>query len=221
MKNKFFDKKSEFSYIYKTKFHRFIFEIERETGKINLLIFPSYCEYFNFNKTIKDIDKGLDDNSIFDSLQYSCDSKPITKCQWVSRKKEGVEFGMKALSREDFNKVFGKPNPVFASARLFTDMYEKERNTKQLIRKITGISNKDYKDFLERVNKNVFNPDNKTAARLSKLSRMSDFPINERYVASSMRWLLKKSSFKSFRSMYAAITLWDIIDAIYELKEEK
>lgn len=221
MKNQFFDKKSEFSYTYKTKFRRFIFEIERETGKINLLIFPSYYDYFNFNKVSDDITKGLENNSMLDSLKYSYESQPIARCQWVSRKKEGVEFGMKALSREDFNKVFGKPNPVFASARLFNDMYEKERNTKQLIRKITGISNKAYKDFLERVNKNVFNPDNKTAARLSKLSRMSDFPINERYVASSMRWLLKKSSFKSFRSMYAAITLWDIIDAIYELKEEK
>lgn len=221
MKNKFFDKKSEFSYTYKTKFHRFIFEIERETGKIGLSIFPSYYDYFIFNKVSDDITKGLENNSMLDSLKYSYESQPIAKCQWVSRKKEGVEFGMKALSREDFNKVFGKTNPIFASARLFTDMYEKERNTKQLIRKITGISNKDYKDFLERVNKNVFNPDNKTAARLSKLSRMSDFPINERYVASSMRWLLKKSSFKSFRSMYAAITLWDIIDAIYELKEEK
>lgn len=42
MKNKFFDKKSEFSYIYKTKFRRFIFEIERETGKINLLFTRCY-----------------------------------------------------------------------------------------------------------------------------------------------------------------------------------
>ena len=192
MKNKFFDKKSEFSYIYKTKFHRFIFEIERETGVIGLSITPSYYDYFNFNKVSDDITKDLENNSILDSLKYSYESQPIAKCQWVSRKKEGVEIGMKSLSREDFNKVFGKPNPVFASVRLFTDMYEKERNTKRLIRKITGISNKDYKDFLERVNKNVLNHDNKTAARLSKLSRMSDFPINERYVASSMRWYLKR-----------------------------
>ena len=220
MKRQFFDKKSEFSYIYKTKFHRFIFEIKRETGKIDISIFSSYYHYFELNRALDNTAKSLESDSTFDTLKYSYESQPITKCQWVSRKKEGVEIGMTALSRETFHKVFGKPNPVFISARLFTDMYEKERNTKQLIRKITGISNKDYKDFLERVNKNVFNPDNKTAARLSKLSRMSDFPINERYVASSMRWLLKKSSFKSFRSMYAAITLWDIIDAIYELKED-
>lgn len=100
-------------------------------------------------------------------------------------------------------------------------MYEKERNTKRLIRKVTGISNKEYKDFLKSVTKNVFYSNNKTAARLSKLSRMTDFPINERYVASSMRWLLKQTSFKSFRSMNVAITLWDIIDAIYELKKEE
>ena len=221
MKRQFFDKKSEFSYTYKTKFRRFIFEIERETGKINLLIFPSYCEYF----------------SRFNFLQYSHDSKPIAKCLWTSRTKDGIEatFIPTPLSKKEHKRAHSKDNKEWGivGTRLLNQgikiklnldelcKYEEERNTKRLIRKVTGISNKHYKDFLNDVNRNGFNPDNKTAARLSKLSKMTDFPINERYVASSMRWLLKKSSFKSFRSMNVAITLWDIIDAIYELKKEE
>ena len=235
MKNRFFNEKSSFAYFIKSKSNRFIFEIKRETGKIGLSIFPSYCDYFSFNKLVNGIDKSLKDNSMIDSLRYSYDSEPIAKCQWVSRTEEGVKGGLALLSKEEHMRAHNKdPKPwSIVGCRIFDNQgikielnlnelceYEKARNTKHLIRKITGISNKEYKDFLKRVNKNVFYPDNKTAARLSKLSRMTDFPINERYVASSMRWLLKKSSFKSFRSMNAAITLWDIIDAIYELKEE-
>lgn len=233
MKNQFFDKKSEFSYIYKTKFRRFIFEIKRETGKINLLIFPSYCEYFNFNKTIKDIDKGLDDNSIFDSLQYSYDSKPIAKCLWTSKTKDGVEatFIPTPLSKEEHKKAHSKDNKEWSivGTRLFDQgikvelnldelcKYEEERNTKRLIRKLTGISNKKYKDFLKSVNKNYFISVTKVEDQVRKLSELSDFPINPKSVASAMRWLNKEYT-SVF--MFGNITFGDLVDAIYKLKEE-
>lgn len=217
MKNRFFDKKSEFSYIYKTKFHRFIFEIERETGKINLLIFPSYCEYF----------------SRFNSLQYSYDSKPIAKCLWTSKTKDGLEatFVPTPLSKEEHKRAHSKDNKDWSivGARLFDQgikiklnldelcKYEEERNTKRLIRKVTGISNKKYKDFLKSVNKNHFISVAKVEDQVRKLSELSDFPINPKSVVSAMRWVNKEYT-SVF--MFGNITFGDLVDAIYKLKEE-
>lgn len=182
MKNRFFDKKSEFSYIYNTKFHRFIFEIERETCKIGLSVFPSYYDYFELNRALDNITKSLERDSTFDALKYSYESQPIAKCQWVSRKKEGIEIEMEALSREDFHKVFGKPNPVFASARLFTDMYEKERNTKRLIRKITGMSNKEYKALLNKFNNQEEEPDYNYRKYYNDIIRLSGVDVNNDFI---------------------------------------
>lgn len=217
MKNRFFDKKSEFSYIYKTKFRRFIFEIERETGKINLLIFPSYCEYF----------------SRFDSLQYSNDSKPIAKCLWTSKTKDGIEatFVPMPLSKEEHKRAHSKDSKEWSivGTRLLNQgikiklnldelcKYEEERNTKRLIRKVTGISNKKYKNFLKDVDKNYFISNAKKQDLVRKISELSNFPINDKVVASAMRGLNKKGT-PDF--MFGNFIFGDVIDAIYELKEE-
>ena len=219
MKNKFFDKKSEFSYIYKTKFRRFIFEIEKETGEIGLSIFPSYYDYFNFNKAIDDIDKSLKNNSVLDSLKYSYEGEPIAKCQWVSRTEEGIKGGLRWLSKEEHMSAHNRDAKDWSivGARTFTKKYEEERNTKRLIRKITGISNKKYKDFLKDVDKNHFISNAKEQDRIRKISELSNFPINDKVVASAMRWLNKKGT-PAF--MFGNFIFGDVIDAIYELKEE-
>lgn len=215
MKNKFFDKKSEFSYIYKTKFHRFIFEIERETGKIGLSVFHSYYDYFNFNK-------GLvykPQFNIFDPLRYSHDTKPIAKCLWVSRTEEGTKGGLRWLSKEEHMSAHNRDTKDWSivGARTFTKKYEEERNTKRLIRKMTGISNKKYKDFLKDVDKNHFISNAKEQDLVRKISELSNFPINDKVVASAMRWLNKKGT-PDF--MFGNFIFGDVIDAIYELKEE-
>lgn len=195
----------------------FIFEIERETGKINLLIFPSYCEYF----------------SRFDSLQYSYDSKPIAKCLWTSKTKDGIEatFVPTPLSKEEHKRVHSKDDKEWSivGSRLFDQgikvelnldelcKYEEKRNTKRLIRKVTGISNKKYKDFLKDVDKNHFILNAEKQDRIRKISELSNFPINDKVVASAMRRLNKKGT-PDF--MFGNFIFGDIIDAIYELKGE-
>ena len=215
MKNQFFDKKSEFSYIYKTKFHRFIFEIERETGKINLLIFPSYCEYF----------------SRFDSLQYSHDSKPIAKCLWTSKTKDGIEatFVPTPLSKEEHKREYSKDNKDWSivSARLFDQgikiklnldelcKYEEERNTKRLIRKLTGMSNKRYKEFLNDVKRRAYRSDLQSEMLIAKIAKATDFPVNNYTVAIAMRWL---NIGRGWNVSHIKVT--DLLDAIIEIKEE-
>ena len=215
MKNKFFDKKSEFSYIYKTKFHRFIFEIERETGKINLLIFPSYCEYF----------------SRFDSLQSSSDSKPIAKCLWTSKTKDGIEatFVPTPLSKEEHKRAHSKDNKdwIIVGARLFDQgikiklnldelcKYEEERNTKRLIRKVTGMSNKRYKAFLNDVKRRVYRYDLESEILVAKIAKATDFPVNNHTVAIAMRWL---NIGRGWDVQHIKVT--DLLDAIIEIQEE-
>lgn len=215
MKNQFFDKKSEFSYIYKTKFHRFIFEIERETGKINLLIFPSYCEYF----------------SRFDSLQYSHDSKPISKCLWTSKTKEGIEatFIPTPLSKEEHKKAHSKDNKEWSiiGTRLLNQGikvelnldelygYEKKRNTKRLIRKVTGMSNKRYKEFLNDVKRGVYRSDLQSEMLISKLSKVSSLPIDNYTVSIAMSWL---NIGRGWNVSHIKVT--DLLDAIIEINEE-
>lgn len=215
MKNQFFDKKSEFSYTYKTKFRRFIFEIERETGKINLLIFPSYCEYF----------------SRFDSLQYSHDSKPIAKCLWTSKTKDGIEatFVPTPLSKEEHKRAHSKDNKDWSivGARLFDQgikiklnldelcKYEKERNTKRLIRKVTGMSNKRYKEFLNDVKRRVYKSDLQSEILIAKLSKATDLPIDNYTVSIMMSWL---NIGRGWNVSHIKVT--DLLDAIIEMKEE-
>lgn len=215
MKNKFFDKKSEFSYTYKTKFYRFIFEIERETGKINLLIFPSYCEYF----------------SRFDSLQYSHDSKPIAKCLWTSKTKDGFEatFIPTPLSKEEHKRAHSKDNKDWsiAGTRLFNQgikiklnldelcKYEEERNTKRLIRKVTGMSNKKYKEFLNDVKRRVYRYDLESEILVAKIAKATDFPVNNYTVGIAMRWL---NIGRGWNIQH--IKVGNLLDAIIEIKEE-
>jgi hypothetical protein len=215
MKNQFFDKKSEFSYTYKTKFRRFIFEIERETGKINLLIFPSYCEYF----------------SRFDSLHYSHDSKPIAKCLWTSKTKDGIEatFVPTPLSKEEHKRERSKDNKDWSivGARLFDQgikiklnldelcKYEEERNTKKLIRKLTGMSNKRYKEFLNDVKRRVYRSDLQSEILIAKLSKATDLPINNYTVSIAMSWL---NIGRGWNVSHIKVT--DLLDVIIEIKEE-
>nr|DAJ96192.1 MAG TPA: hypothetical protein [Caudoviricetes sp.] len=215
MKNQFFDKKSEFSYIYKTKFNRFIFEIERETGKINLLIFPSYCEYF----------------SRFNSLQYSYDSKPIAKCLWTSKTKDGFEatFVPTPLSKEEHKRAHSKDNKDWSivGTRLFDQgikiklnldelcKYEEERNTKRLIRKVTGMSNKRYKEFLNDVKRRVYRSDLQSEMLIAKLSKATDLPIDNYTVSIAMSWL---NIGRGWNVSHIKVT--DLLDAIIEMKEE-
>lgn len=215
MKNKFFDKKSEFSYIYKTKFHRFIFEIERETGKINLLIFPSYCEYF----------------SRFDSLQYSHDSKPIAKCLWTSKTKDGVEatFVPTPLSKEEHKRAHSKDNKDWSivGTRLLNQgikvelnleklyEYEEKRNTKRLIRKVTSMSNKKYKEFLNDIKQRVYRYDLESETLVAKIAKATDFPVNNYTVAIAMRWL---NIGRGWNVQH--IKVGNLLDAIIEIKEE-
>lgn len=215
MKRQFFDKKSEFSYIYKTKFRRFIFEIEGETGKINLLIFPSYCEYF----------------SRFNSLQYSYDSKPIAKCLWTSKTKDGVEatFIPTPLSKEEHKRAHSKDNKDWSivGARLFDQgikvelnldklcEYEEKRNTKRLIRKIAGMSNKKYKEFLNDIKRGVYRSDLQSEMLIAKLSKATDLPIDNYTVSIAMSWL---NIGRGWNVSHIKVT--DLLDAIIEIKEE-
>lgn len=215
MKRQFFDKKSEFSYIYKTKFHRFIFEIERETGKINLLIFPSYCEYF----------------SRFDSLQYSYDSKPIAKCLWTSKTKDGIEatFVPTPLSKEEHKRAHNKDNKDWSivGTRLLNQgikvelnldklcEYEEKRNTKRLIRKVTGMSNKRYKEFLNDVKRRVFKSDLQSEILIAKLSKVSSLPVDIYTVSIAMSFL---NIGRGWNVSHIKVT--DLLDAIIEIKEE-
>ena len=215
MKNKFFDKKSEFSYIYKTKFRRFIFEIKGETGKINLLIFPSYCEYF----------------SRFNSLQYSYDSKPIAKCLWTSKTKDGIEatFVPTPLSKEEHKRAHSKDNKDWSivGTRLLNQgikvelnldelyEYEKKRNTKRLIRKVTGMSNKKYKEFLNDVKRRVYRSDLQSEILVAKIAKATDFPVNNYTVAIAMRWL---NIGRGWNVQH--IKVGNLLDAIIEIKEE-
>lgn len=215
MKNKFFDKKSEFSYTYKTKFRRFIFEIESETGKIGLSVFRSYCEYF----------------SRFDSLQYSHDSKPIAKCLWTSKTKDGVEatFIPTPLSKEEHKRTHSKDDKDWSivGARLFDQgikiklnldelcKYEEERNTKRLIRKVTGMSNKKYKEFLNDIKRRVYRSDLESEILIAKISKATDLPINNYTVAIAIRWLNIGRGWDIKR-----IKVGNILDAIIEMKEE-
>ena len=220
MKRQFFDKKSEFSYIYKTKFHRFIFEIERETGKINLLIFPSYCEYF----------------SRFDSLQYSHDSKPIAKCLWTSKTKDGVEatFIPTPLSKEERKKAHSKDNKEWSivGTRLFDQgikvelnldelcEYEEERNTKRLIkiirprntkfivREMTGISNKEYKALLNKYNKQEEQPDYNYEKFYRNIIKLSGLDLNNDFII----YVLYK---------YFWLTSRHLIEALLKLKDKE
>lgn len=193
MKNKFFNEKLGYTYICKPRNLRFIFEIKSETGKIGLSVFRSYYDYFNFNR-------GLDNNSQFDALHYSYDSKPIAKCLWTSKAKDGVEatFIPTPLSKEEHRRAHNKDNKDWSivGTRLLNQgikvelnldelcKYEEKRNTKRLIRKVTGISNKEYKDFLKSVDQNHFISDAKVQDKVGKLSELSDFPINDKIVAS-------------------------------------
>lgn len=231
MKNKFFDKKSEFSYIYKTKFRRFIFEIERETGKIGLSIFPSYYDYFNFNKVSDDITKGLENNSILDSLKYSYESQPIAKCLWTSKTKDGIEatFVPTPLSKEEHKRAHSKDNKDWSivGTRLLNQgikvelnldelyEYEKKRNTKRLIRKVTGMSNKRYKEFLNDVKRRVYRSDLQSEILIAKLSKATDLPIDNYTVSIAMSWL---NIGRGWNVSHIKVT--DLLDAIIEIKEE-
>lgn len=224
MKRQFFDKKSEFSYTYKTKFRRFIFEIERETGKINLLIFPSYCDYFKFNKK-------LDDNSVLDALKYSYDSKPIAKCLWTSKTKDGIEatFVPTPLSKEEHKRAHSKDNKDWSivGARLLNQgikvelnldklcEYEEKRNTKRLIRKVTGMSNKKYKEFLNDVKRGLYRSDLQSEILISKLSKVSSFPVDNYTVSIAMSWL---NIGRGWNVSHIKVT--DLLDAIIKLQEE-
>lgn len=231
MKSGFFDKKSEFSYIYKTKFRRFIFEIERETGKIGLSVFRSYYDYFNFNKEIEGTDKGLDDNSILDALRYSYDSKPIAKCLWTSRTKDGIEatFIPTPLSKEEHKRAHSKDNKErsIVRTRLLNQgikvelnldelcKYEEERNTKRLIRKVTGMSNKRYKEFLNDVKRRVYRYDLESEMLIAKLSKATDLPIDNYTVSIAMSWL---NIGRGWNISHIKVT--DLLDAIIEIQEE-
>lgn len=215
MKNQFFDKKSEFSYIYKTKFHRFIFEIEKETGKIGLSVFRSYCEYF----------------SRFNSLQYSHDSKPIAKCLWTSKTKDGIEatFISTPLSKEEHKRAHSKDNKDWSGvgARLFDQAikvklnldelckYEKERNTKRLIRKVAGMSNKKYKEFLNDIKRGVYRSDLQSEILIAKLSKAVDLPVDTYTVSIAMSWL---NIGRGWNVSHIKVT--DLLDAIIEIQEE-
>lgn len=215
MKNQFFDKKSEFSYTYKSKFRRFIFEIERETGKIGLSIFPSYCEYF----------------SRFNSLQYSYDSKPIAKCLWTSKTKDGIEatFVPTPLSKEEHKKAHSKDNKEWSivGTRLFDQgikvelnldelcEYEEERNTKRLIRKVTGMSNKKYKEFLNDIKRGVYRSDLQSEILIAKLSKVSSLPVDNYTVSIAMSWL---NIGRGWDVSHIKVT--DLLDAIIELQKE-
>ena len=216
MKNQFFDKKSEFSYIYKTKFRRFIFEIKKETGKIGLSVFRSYYDYFNFNKK-------LDDDSVLDALKYSYDSKPIAKCQWKSRTKDGVEATFIPLCKE----IKDNKNWSIVGTRLLNQgikvelnlddlcKYEEERNTKRLIRKVTGMSNKKYKEFLNDVKRRVYRSDLQSEILIAKLSKATDLPIDNYTVSIAMSWL---NIGRGWNVQH--IKVGNLLDAIIEMKEE-
>lgn len=224
MKSRFFDKKSEFSYIFKTKFRRFIFDIKSETGKIGLSIFPSYYDYFKFNKK-------LDDNSVLDALKYSYDSKPIAKCLWTSKTKDGFEatFVPTPLSKEEHKRAHSKDNKDWSivGARLFDQgikiklnldelcKYEEERNTKRLIRKVTGMSNKNYKEFLKDVKRRVYKSDLQSEILIAKLSKATDLPINNYTVSIAMNWL---NIGRGWNVSHIKVT--DLLDVIIEIKEE-
>lgn len=191
------------------------FEIERETGKINLLIFPSYSEYF----------------SRFNSLQYSYDSKPIAKCLWTSKTKDGIEatFVPTPLSKEEHKRAHSKDNKDWSivGARLFDQgikiklnldelcKYEEERNTKRLIRKVTGMSNKRYKEFLNDVKRRVYRYDLESEILVAKIAKATDFPVNNYTVAIAMRWLNIGRGWD-----VQHIKVGDLLDAIIEIKEE-
>lgn len=215
MKSGFFNKKSEFSYIYKTKYHRFIFEIKKETGKIGLSVFRSYCEYF----------------SRFDSLQYSHDSKPIAKCLWTSKTKDGIEatFVPTPLSKEEHKRMHSKDNKDWSIIRtrllnqgIKVDLnldklcnYKEKRNTKRLIRKVTGMSNKKYKDFLNDIKRGVYRSDLQSEMLISKLSKVSSLPVDNYTVSIAMRWLNIGIGWN-----VSHIKVTDLLDAIIEIQEE-
>lgn len=202
-------------YIYKTKFHRFIFEIESETGKINLLIFPSYCEYF----------------SRFNYLQYSYDSKPIAKCLWTSKTKDGIEatFVPTPLSKEEHKRAHSKDNKDWSivGTRLLNQgikvelnldklcEYEEKHNTKRLIRKVTGMSNKRYKEFLNDVKRRVYRYDLQSEMLIAKLSKATDLPIDNYTVSIAMSWL---NIGRGWNVSHIKVT--DLLDAIIEIQEE-
>ena len=218
MKRQFFDKKSEFSYTYKTKFHRFIFEIESETGKIGLSVFRSYYDYFNFN-----FNKKLDDDSVLDALKYSYDGKPIAKCQWKSRTKDGVE----AISIPLCKEIKDNKNWSIVGTRLLNQgikvelnlddlcKYEEERNTKRLIRKVTGMSNKKYKEFLNDIKRKVYKSDLQSEILIAKLSKATDLPVDNYTVSIAMGWL---NIGRGWNISHIKVT--DLLDAIIEIKEE-
>lgn len=232
MKNQFFNKKTEFTYIYKTKFRRFIFEIKAENGVIGLSIASSYYDYFNFNKALDDNTKGLENNSIMDSLKYSYDGKSIAKCLWTSRTKDGLEatFIPTPLSKEEHKRAHSKDNKDWSivGGRIFDNQgikielnlnklyeYEKARNTKRLIRAITGMSNKKYKEFLNDIKRRVYRSDLESEILITKLSKATDLPVDNYTVAIAMRWLNIGRGWG-----VSHIKVGNLLDAIIEMKEE-
>ena len=231
MKNQFFNEKSAYMYFIKSKFSRYIFEIKSENGIIGLSIAPSYYDYFEFNKKLDRSTKSLKNDSILDALKYSYESQPIAKCLWTSKTKDGVEatFIPIPLSKEEHKRAHGKDNKDWSivGTRLLDQgikvelnldklcEYEKERNTKRLIRKITSMSNKKYKEFLNDIKQKVYKSDLESELLIAKISKATDLPINNYTVAIAIRWLNIGRGWD-----VRHIKLGNLLDAIIEMKEE-
>ena len=93
--------------------------------------------------------------------------------------------------------------------------YEEERNTKRLIRKLTGMSNKRYKEFLNDVKRRAYRSDLQSEMLIAKIAKATDFPVNNYTVAIAMRWL---NIGRGWNVSHIKVT--DLLDAIIEIKEE-
>lgn len=93
--------------------------------------------------------------------------------------------------------------------------YEEKRNTKRLIRKVTGMSNKRYKEFLNDVKRRVYRYDLESEILVAKIAKATDLPVNNYTVAIAMRWL---NIGRGWNVQH--IKVGDLLDAIIEIKEE-
>lgn len=229
MKNKFFNEKLGYTYVCKPRNLRFIFEIKSETGEISLSVFHSYYDYF----------------SRFDSLQYSHDSKPIAKCLWTSKTKDGIEatFVPTPLSKEEHKRAHSKDNKDWSivGARLFDQgikiklnldelcKYEEERNTKRLIkiirprntkfvvREMTGMSNKEYKQLLKDYKENRIKKSSDPYIKeiVDVLANDYCVEVNSDFI-SYAKILTKPKADSRFKS----VAIIDIINAMIKLKNK-
>ena len=93
--------------------------------------------------------------------------------------------------------------------------YKEKRNTKRLIRKVTGMSNKKYKDFLNDIKRGVYRSDLQSEMLISKLSKVSSLPVDNYTVSIAMRWLNIGIGWN-----VSHIKVTDLLDAIIEIQEE-